>query len=203
MSGPTIVVGSVDAPTFMVMTASTSCRSKRSESATEPTRIARDAAEHFCPAWPKALLARSATARSTSADGVITIAFLPLVSARIGRSLRHDRNSAAVSHAPVSTRRSTLGWLMSAWPTSFSGTSTKRSTSRGTPASHSACTMTAAQCRTWGAGLMMTELPAASATSVLPAGIATGKFHGGATTVRRAGSKRASSMRARSCALSA
>ena len=63
--------------------------------------------------------------------------------------------------------------------------------------------MTAAQCRTWGAGLMMTELPAASAASVLPAGIATGKFHGGATTVRRAGSKRASSMRARSCALSA
>ena len=33
------------------------------------------------------------------------------------------------------------------------------------------------------AGLMMTDAPEASAASVDPAGIATGKFHGGVTTM--------------------
>jgi hypothetical protein len=33
------------------------------------------------------------------------------------------------------------------------------------------------------AGLMMTALPAASAANTDPAGMATGKFHGGVTTV--------------------
>ena len=43
--------------------------------------------------------------------------------------------------------------------------------------------MTAPERRACGAGLMMTPLPAASADSTEPAGMATGKFHGGATTV--------------------
>ena len=37
------------------------------------------------------------------------------------------------------------------------------------------------------AGLMMTDAPEASAARVEPAGIATGKFHGGVTTIRRDG----------------
>ena len=61
----------------------------------------------------------------------------------------------------------------------------------------------AAQRRTWGAGLMITALPAASAAKTLPAGIAMGKFHGGATTVSRTGSKRASATSASERALSA
>ncbi|CAI8356734.1 MAG: Uncharacterised protein [Cellulomonadaceae bacterium TMED98] len=43
--------------------------------------------------------------------------------------------------------------------------------------------MTAAQRRTCGAGLIMTADPAARAEVTDPVGIATGKFHGGATIV--------------------
>jgi uncharacterized phage protein (TIGR02216 family) len=45
--------------------------------------------------------------------------------------------------------------------------------------------------RACGAGLKTTPDPAASAASTPPAGIARGKFHGGATTVTRDGSNRA------------
>ena len=69
------------------------------------------------------------------------------------------------------------------------------------PASHSASTMTAPERLACGAGLMITPLPAASADSTDPAEIATGKFHGGVTTVSFDGTKRApwmvSSSRAR------
>ena len=55
MIGLITVVGSSGHPTASDVTASTSWRAKRSDVPTEPTRIARDAAEHFCPAWPNAL----------------------------------------------------------------------------------------------------------------------------------------------------
>ena len=69
------------------------------------------------------------------------------------------------------------------------------------PASQSASTMTAPVRLAWCAGLMITPLPAASAESTEPAGMATGKFHGGVTTVSAEGTNRApwmvSSSRAR------
>ena len=57
----------------------------------------------------------------------------------------------------------------------------------GTPASHSASASTAPQRAACRAGLRMTPEPAASAASTPPAGIATGKFHGGVTTVSPTG----------------
>jgi len=51
------------------------------------------AAEHFCPACPKALFTMSATATSKSALGVTMRAFFPLVSARSGRSAQIGRAS--------------------------------------------------------------------------------------------------------------
>ncbi|MDI2023658.1 hypothetical protein PJL18_04206 [Paenarthrobacter nicotinovorans] len=53
------------------------------------------------------------------------------------------------------------------------------------------------------AGLITTAEPEASAASVEPAGIATGKFHGGVTTVRFAGTNVAPSTVSRSLARSA
>ena len=111
-------------------------RWKRCDRATEPTRITRLAAEHFCPAWPNADFTTSATARSRSALGVTMMAFLPLVSASSGRSGRQERNSSAVSYPPVRMTRSTRGC-----GDQLSGRGRARagrpacSTSRGTPAS--------------------------------------------------------------------
>ena len=51
--------------------------------------------------------------------------------------------------------------------------------------------MTAPQRRAWRAGLMTTVEPEARAARVEPAGIATGKFHGGVTSVTSAGVKSA------------
>ncbi len=61
----------------------------------------------------------------------------------------------------------------------------------------------AADRRACGAGLMMTPLPAASAASTDPAGIATGKFQGGVTTVSRGGTEVAPSTWSSSVARSA
>ena len=203
ITGPTSASGSVGGATRSDVVASTSCRRKRCERATGPTRITSDAAEHFCPAWPKALLTTSDAARSRSADGMTIIAFLPLVSARSGRSGRHERKRAAVSHEPVRMTRSTPSCAMRRCPSSPSSTSTRASTSRGTPASHRASATTAAQRRACGAGLNTTPDPAASAASTPPAGIATGKFHGGVTTVSRAGTKTAPLTRSSSRAVAA
>ena len=74
-----------------------------------PTRIAREAAEHFCPACPNADFTRSATARSTSAEGVMTSAFLPDVSAMTSSDGRQPANRPAVSIEPVSRTRDTDG----------------------------------------------------------------------------------------------
>ena len=131
------------------------------------------------------------------------IAFLPLVSASSGSSGRHERNSAAVSHEPVRMTRSTSGCETSRRPSAPSSMSTRASTSRGTPACQSASATTAAQRRACGAGLNTTPDPAASAASTPPAGIAIGKFHGGVTTVRRAGSNTAPLTRSSSRAVAA
>ena len=114
MIGLITVVGSSGQPTTSDETASSSWRLNRSDVPTDPTRIARLAAEHFWPAWPNALFDRSATARSRSALGVTTMAFLPLVSASSGRSGRQERNSLAVSQPPVRMTRSTSEWETSA-----------------------------------------------------------------------------------------
>ena len=203
MTGPTSETGSEGGPTRSEVAASTSCRAKRRERPTGPTRIARDAAEHFWPACPKALLMRSDAARSRSADGVTIIAFLPLVSARRGRSGRQERNRAAVSHDPVRITRSTAGCDTSRCPSAPSSMSTSASTSRGTPASHSASASTAAHRRACGAGLKTTPEPAASAASTPPAGMAIGKFHGGVTTVSREGTNTAPLTRSSSRAVAA
>ncbi len=52
----------------------------------------------------------------------------------------------------------------------------------GTPADQQASATSSAHRRVSGAGLRTTVLPAASAASTPPAGMATGKFHGGATS---------------------
>ena len=109
MEGPMTAAGFSGYPTTNPPTASRSCLVNLSEVATDPTTIASDAAEHFWPAWPNALFAKSATAKSISALGVMTSAFLPLVSARMGKSARHLLNSAAVSNPPVRMIRSTRG----------------------------------------------------------------------------------------------
>lgn len=100
-TGPICAVGSVGRPTCRLSTASASCAVKRREVVTDPTVITREAAEHFWPAWPKALAATSRAARSRSACGLTMIEFLPLVSARIRSSGRQEANSVAVSEAPV------------------------------------------------------------------------------------------------------
>ncbi len=197
MTGPIWLAASEGQATVSDVTASTSCARNRAEVATDPTRIASEAAEHFCPAWPNADRTTSRTARSMSALGVTTIAFLPLVSASSGRSRRNCRNSAAVSNAPVRISRPTRGSATSRCPSAPSETFTSCSASAGTPADSSASTSTAPHRAACGAGLMMTAEPAASAASTEPAGIATGKFHGGVTTVSATGDATAPSTESR------
>ena len=88
----------------------------------------------------------------------MTIAFLPLVSASSGRSGRKDRNSCAVSHAPVRMTRSTRGSAMRVAPRLPSSTCTKVSTSSGTPAAQSASASTAPH-RLAGRGLQHDRAP--------------------------------------------
>ena len=142
-TGPIWVDGSCGYPTARLVTASASWRRNRSDVPTDPTRITSDAAEHFWPALPNALFTTSATARSRSALGVTTMAFLPLVSASSGRSAFHERNSAAVSKLPVRMTRPTSGAVISCRPRSRADTSTSVISSRGTPASQIASASTA------------------------------------------------------------
>jgi hypothetical protein len=93
MTGPIRLAGSQASPTVSESTASRSWSWNRRDVATEPTRIAREAAEHFWPAWPKADATTSRAARSRSALGVTTIAFFPLVSAKSRSPGRSERNA--------------------------------------------------------------------------------------------------------------
>ena len=97
MTGPTIVARSVAGPTRRLRTASASRARKCGSSWSSASTIARLAAEHFWPAWPKAERTRSLIARSTSAAPVMTMAFLPLVSASSRSDGFQSRNSRAVS----------------------------------------------------------------------------------------------------------
>ena len=167
-------------------TASTSWRRKRSDAPTEPTRITRLAAEHFWPAWPKALTSRRRRRRGRGRRSASRrCAFLPLVSASSGRSARHERNSSRrLERAGEDHAVDRAGAATSRRPRSPSSTSTSASTSRGTPASHRASTSTAPQ---RGPGRRGLDDDAAARGErrehADPAGIATGKFHGGVTTV--------------------
>ncbi len=179
ITGPTCALGSSGQATRSVRVASTSWRRNRSLSPTEPTSTTSDAAEHFCPACPNADCTTSCTARSRSALGVTTIAFLPLVSAVSGRPARHHRKERAVSALPVSSTRSTAGWATSSRPRASSSRSTSWRSECGTPASQSTSARSAPHRLASGAGLSTTPLPAASAASTPPAGMATGKFTAG------------------------
>ena len=185
--GPSSADGSLGHATVSDAAASISWSRNRRDFATEPTRMPSEAAEHFCPACPKALATRSAAARSRSAEGITTMAFLPEVSASSGRSGRQERNISAVSAAPVSTTCSMRASVTSERPSGPSSTTTSWATSRGMPARQQASASSAAIRRAGGAGFRMTADPAASAAATPPSGIAIGKFHGEATSVRRGG----------------
>ena len=109
------------------------------------------------------------------------MAFLPLVSAKSGRSGRQPRKRRAVSTEPVRMTPPTRESVTSARPTSSSGQGTNCKTSRGTPAAQRACASPQPTSTASGAGLRTTALPAASAASTPPAGMESGKFHGGVT----------------------
>jgi len=201
-TGPICEDGSDGQATCRDRTASTSWSWNRRDVAIDPTTITTEPAEHFCPACPNAEYATSLTARSGSADGVTMIEFFPLVSASSGSSGRQERNNLAVSYEPVRITRSTRGCETRCRPTARSGVCTSRSSSRGTPAAHIASARRAPDLRAGVAGLKTTPLPAASAATTPPVGMARGKFQGGVTRVTRDGTNRApstcSSSRARS-----
>ena len=107
-----------------------------------------EAAEHFWPAWPKAELTRSFTARSRSALGVTTIAFLPLVSAeqrQVGAEGAEQLRGleGAGEDQPVDQRVGDQAGR----PRSPSSTCDEASASLGTPASQSAWTISEPQRR--------------------------------------------------------
>nr|WP_269451747.1 hypothetical protein [Tessaracoccus coleopterorum] len=134
VSGPSWAAGSPGPATTREAAASTTWSRNRRERATGPTRIPSDAAEHFWPEWPKAEATRSAAARSRSAEGVTTMAFLPEVSASSGRSGRQERNSSAVSAAPVSTTWPTSPSVIRARPSLPSSTTASETRPGGNPA---------------------------------------------------------------------
>lgn len=86
--------------------------------------------------------------------------------------------------------RPTPSWTTRWRETSPSSTAARARTSSGTPASWKARTSSAAQRRAGGAGLRTAVEPEARAAATPPAGMASGKFHGEATTVTSTGSKR-------------
>ena len=96
-TGPTWESRAEGAPTRSDAAASTSWRAMRAECPADPTRISREDAEHFWPAWANAEETMSRTARSGSADGVTIMAFLPLVSPSRCMSGFHDLKRRAVS----------------------------------------------------------------------------------------------------------
>jgi hypothetical protein len=129
---------------------------------------------------------------SRSASEVITIAFLPLVSANSVSSGRQPRNSRAVSTEPVRMTAPTRESVTSLRPISSSGHGTNWRTSCGMPASQRQLASSQPTSTASGAGLSTTALPAASAASTPPAGIERGKVHGGVTTTTPSGSMRQS-----------
>ena len=190
VSGVTRLARSHAPPTARLAAASRSWRRKASSSYTSASQMARLAAVHFWPLWPNAERTRSRIAWSRSASAVTMMAFLPLVSAKSGRSGRQPRKRRAVSIAPVRMTPPTRASVTSPRPTSSSGQGRNCKTSRGTPAAQSACASPQPTSTASGAGLRMTALPATSAASTPPAGIESGKFHGGVTTTTPSGSMR-------------
>ena len=113
------------------------------------------------------------------------IAFFPDVSALSTIFGFQERNSRAVSEAPVKITESTSLCDTRCLPASASSALTNCTNAGSTPAPLSAlCTAliaTSAHRTTCGAGLIITAAPAASAANTPPMGMATGKFHGGVT----------------------
>ena len=149
--------------------------------------MARLAAEHFCPAWPNAERTRSAIAWSRSADGgddhgVLAARLgeqphvgLPVEEqpGRLVRARQDDRVDVGMGDEPAAdARRRAAHELQHVARARRRASTARRATRRCARAS--------------GAGLRMTALPAASAASTPPAGIAYGKFHGDDHDDRRA-----------------
>ncbi len=132
------------------------------------------------PDVPNAPNTAPSVARSRSASGRTTMAFLPPSSSDNSRG--PDSMAAAATLRPVGTepvklRAPTPGWTASAAAGSARPCTTW-TRSAGTPASTHAATNASQQAGACSLGLMTTPLPARSAGKIFHDGIATGKFQG-------------------------
>ena len=84
---------------------------------------------------------------------------------------------------PVKAMTATSGWATSRAPTSSPSPGRSWKTPVGAPAARSASARRHATPGVCSAGFRITGLPAASAATVIPHGMASGKFHGAMTTV--------------------
>ena len=138
----------------------------------------------------------SATTCSTSADESTIIAFWPPVSAiSVTARPRLSTRPAtlrcrmrATSVEPVNITPIVLASSTSAAPTVSPRPGNSCNAPRGTPASHSVRTASAAISAVCSAGLASTVLPAASAAATWPTKIASGKFQGLMQTTGPSGS---------------
>ena len=194
MSGPHTVRSSEAGPTGTIAVAPAS--RSASSSNTVPGAITRDAAEHFWPAYPNALFMIAGTATSRSASLSTTIGFLPPISAITRFTWRWPGRTIAArsmmcrptAFDPVNTTNATVGCSTRYAPTSSPMPGRNASTPGGTPASCRISTRRSAMPGVCSAGLKSTALPVTSAAVTMPAGIASGKFHGEITTPTPRGS---------------
>jgi hypothetical protein len=184
ITGPTSTASRAGLPMQLSAIAPLSISTSRSaaSSCTHSTR----SAEQRWPALSKAEAITSATTCSVSADESTIIAFCPPVSAMSGtgapcgaealreRLLQQPRDLGRAGehhalHARIGHQRGAHG---------FAAAGQQLHRARGTPASHSTRTASAATSGVCSAGLASTGLPAASAAATWPVKIASGKFHG-------------------------
>ena len=195
-SGPIRVPGSAAGPTRRLFTASASRPTKAS--CTRSSTITREQAEHFCPWKPNPLCTTATTASSRSASSSTMIAFLPPISAitRFTSRLPGDAVAAVAcaliasptAREPVKATSAVSGCETSVGPTSSPRPGRKASAAGGTPASSSISCSRSAISDDCSAGFITTVLPVTSAAVVMPARIASGKFHGAITTATPRGS---------------
>ena len=154
-------------------------------------------AEQRCPALWNAEAMVSAMTCSGNAEESAISALMPPVSAMSGtigpsRAASARLIAHAVSYEPVNTTPSIDGCRTSGAPTASPVPTTRRRTSRGTPASCRIATARAPMSGVCSAGFATTALPAISAAATWPVKMASGKFHGlmHANTPRPASSSR-------------
>ena len=153
------------------------------------TTTRRDAAEHFCPAYPNADCTTAGTAWSRSASASTMSAFLPPISAMTRFTCRCPGRWTAAEAVmarptaldPVKAMSATSGCSTSQAPITSPRPGRNPSTPGGSPPAVSASTRRAATAGVCSAGLSRTGLPVTRAAQVMPAGIASGKFQGAMT----------------------